>query len=168
MRLEHAGHSGAESTPPVDSGPLAALLRWIRAVKQATGRVVSHPAVRTGWNDSCEATVRLARLMRLPTRQELLDFLGYQALVNTVAWCAGLVAVGLVTRFFEERGLRNLWGLIPSGHRALVGPDDYRMILSLVSFCAGLTIMVFVRHVLLRWIAEVRAIRMERRATRSR
>jgi hypothetical protein len=126
--------------------------------------VAAHPAVRTGCGDACEAAARLLRSMRLPTRKELLDFLGHQALVNAVAWCAGMAAAGLVTHFFEERGLRNLWGLIPSGHRALVSSEEYRLILSLASFCAGLSMMVFVRHVLLRWIAEVRAIRLERRA----
>jgi hypothetical protein len=166
MRLGDGAHTDAGSTRPATIYLSAVLDRGIRAFRQATGWVAAHPAVRTSWRDACEATRRIARSIRFPTRQELLGFLGHQALVNTVAWCAGLAAAGLITWFFEERSLRNLWGLIPSGHRALVSPDDYRMLLSLASFCAGLTMMVFVRHVLLRWIAEVRVVRLERRSDR--
>jgi hypothetical protein len=73
-----------------------------------------------------------------------------------------MAAAGLVTWFFEVRGLRNLWGVLPTGGRALVTAEDYQLILSLTSFCAGMSMMVFVRHILFRWIAEVRLVRRER------
>lgn len=97
----------------------------------------------------------------------MLHFLTHQLLVNLVAWTAGLLAAGVVTEFFEVRSFRNLWGLMASGSRTLVSAEDYRLILSLASFGAGLLMMIFVRHFLLRWIDEIRGLRLERSPGRS-
>jgi hypothetical protein len=120
------------------------------------------PALLQALEDGCEGAVRLTRSIRLPTQKEISDFLSRQALVNCVAWVSGMAAAGLVTWFFEVRGLRNLWGLLPAGGRTLVTAEDFQLILSLTSFCAGMSMMVFVRHILFRWLTEVRLVRRER------
>jgi len=92
----------------------------------------------------------------------MLGFFSYQLLTNSVAWTAGMIAAGLVTSFFEVRGLRNLWGLTASGSRALVSAEDYQLIMTLTSFCAGLLMMIIVRHFIFRWIDEIRSLQVER------
>ena len=89
-------------------------------------------------------------------------FLCHQLLINSVAWTAGLIAAGLVASLFELRGLRNLWDLAASGSRTLVSARDYRLIMALTSFCAGLLMMIVVRQFILRWIDEIRSLRLER------
>jgi hypothetical protein len=112
--------------------------------------------------DIFESGTRVVRKARMPTRRGVLEFLGNQVLVSTVAWTAGLMAGRLVHSFFEVRSFRNLWGLASANGRALVSPDDYRAITALTSFFAGLVMLIVVRHFLLRLITEFRALRLER------
>jgi len=104
--------------------------------------------------------------IRLPTRQGLIDFFTHQVLVNMVGWMTGLATAHVVTRLFEVRGFRNLWGLAASDSRTLVSADDHRLITTLTGFTVGLLMMLFVRHFLMRWISETRAIRADRRGSR--
>lgn len=154
---------------PVDLDRKGVAKRLSAVVQNAAGAVgrwtpndFLRPTLRQSIEDACEGAVRLTRSFRLPTQREVSDFFGRQVLVNCVAWAAGMAAAGLVTWFFEVRGLGNLWGLLPTGGRTLVTAEDYQLILSLTSFCAGMSMMVFVRHILFRWIAEVRLVRRER------
>lgn len=82
--------------------------------------------------------------------------------MNVVGWISGLATAHVVTQLFEVKGFRNLWGLAASGRRALVTPDDYRLIMTLTGFTVGLLMMLVVRHLLMRWISETRALRAER------
>lgn len=117
--------------------------------------------------DGCEGAARVVRSTGLPTRKGVIGFFSYQLLINSVAWTAGLIAAGLVASFFEVKGMRNLWGLAASGSRTLVSAEHYQLIVSLASFFAGLAMMIFVRHFILRWIDEIRSLRLERERGRS-
>jgi hypothetical protein len=105
----------------------------------------------------------VARKTRLPSHQAVLDFFGGQLLANAVAWIAGVMAAHLVGSFFEARSIRNLWGLVASGDRNVVSADDYRLLMTLTSYTAGLVILILVRHLVLRLAAEFRDLRVERR-----
>jgi len=137
----------------------------------ATARTASSWArsdeARRAWRelaaDVAEGGWRVVRSIRLPTVQGLLDFLSHQVLANVVGWLAGLAAAHIVTQLFAVRGFRNLWGLAGSGGRTLVSNDDYRVITTVTGFTVGLLMMLFVRHFLLRWIAETRVLRAARR-----
>jgi hypothetical protein len=98
----------------------------------------------------------------VPTRDGVLGFFANQLVVNAVAWTAALTAAGLVGRFFEVRSFRNLWGLTASSHRSLVSAEAYRLIMSLASYSVGLVMLILVRHLILRSLAELRLLRRER------
>jgi hypothetical protein len=101
----------------------------------------------------------------MPTWNGILEFFGKQVFINALAWTAGLMAAGLVKSFFEARGIRNFWGLTASSSRTLVSADDYQMIMTLTSYSAGLIMLIVSRHLVLRLIAEFRALRLERGQT---
>ncbi|KPJ75645.1 MAG: hypothetical protein AMS19_13775 [Gemmatimonas sp. SG8_23] len=119
-------------------------------------------AIRLAAADVFESCGRVARKTHVPTRKGILEFFGNQVLINAVAWTAGVIAAGLVKSFFEVKGFRNLWGLIAPRGRALVSADDYQMIMTLMSYSAGLLMLILVRHLILRLITEFRALRLER------
>jgi hypothetical protein len=129
---------------------------WARSdeVRSAL-RAFATDAIKGGW--------RVVRSIRRPTREGVIDFFTHQLLVNVVGWMAGFITAYVVTQLFEVRGARNLWGLAASGDRSLVGADDYRLIMTITGFTVGLLTMLFVRHFLMRWIAETRTLRAERR-----
>ena len=112
--------------------------------------------------DLVESCVRVASATRLPSGKGVLEFFGNQLLANAVAWTAGVTAAGLVETFFEVRGIRNLWGLAAWGGRTLVSADDYRVIMNLTSYTAGLVVLISTRHLVLRLVSEFRDLRGER------
>jgi hypothetical protein len=139
-------------------GPSAANRTPIRSSRRDT----IHRASRQAIGDVFESSARVARKVHMPTRKGILGFFGNQVLINAVAWTAGVMAAGLVKSFFEVRGLRNLWGLFAPRGRTLVSADDYQMIMTLMSYSAGLMMLILVRHLILRLISEFRSLRLER------
>lgn len=131
-----------------------------RSIRSRRG--LANAVVRQTLADFAESGWRVVRRIRVPTPRGVVAFFGNQVLVNTVAWTAGLLAAGLVQRSFEVRSFRNLWGLTASSSRSLVSADDYRTIMTLTSYGAGLVMLILIRHLILRLIAEFRCIRLER------
>lgn len=82
--------------------------------------------------------------------------------MHAAAWSAGLITAGLVQRFFEVRGLRNLWGVAAFSGRSVVSGHDYRLLVTLASYLAGLIMLILIRRLVLRWITEIRSLRKER------
>lgn len=145
------------------AGSVAAALRhaFHRALRWWHSEPV-RSARRQAVADFFESWARVVRKTRMPTRQGVLGFLGNQVMINTVAWTAGLLAAGFVANFFEVRGFENLWGLTASRDRTLVSADDYRAIMRLTSYGAGLVMLITVRHLILRVVTEFHALRSER------
>jgi hypothetical protein len=112
--------------------------------------------------DLVSSCARVVRKTRLPSREGVLAFFGNQLGANAVAWTAGVMAAGLVEVFFEQRSVRNLWGLAAWGGRTLVSADDYRVIMTLTSYTTGLVMLILMRHLVLRWVSEFRDLRLER------
>ena len=119
-------------------------------------------AIRQTLLDLVESCARVACETRLPSRKGVLDFFGSQLLGNAVGWTAGVMAVGLVETCFEARSIRNLWGLAAWGDRTLVSADDYRVIMTLTSYTAGLIMLILMRHLVLRLATAFRDVRVER------
>ena len=119
-------------------------------------------AFRLTIEDMLESGARVVRNSEWPTREGVLKFLGNQLLINTIAWSAGLIAAGLVKNFFEIRGFSNLWGLAPQKGRSLVSAADYELIVNVASYASGLLMLIFVRYLILRLIAEFHAVQKER------
>lgn len=119
-------------------------------------------AIRQVLLDLVESCARVASATRMPSRRRFLDFFGSQLLGNTVGWTAGVMAAGLVETFFEARSIRNLWGLAAWGGRTVVSADDYRLIMTLTSYTAGLIMLILMRHLVLRLATEFRDVRGER------
>jgi hypothetical protein len=111
--------------------------------------------------DLVSSGARVVRKTRLPSRGGVLAFFGNQLGANAVAWTAGVMAAGLVEALFEQRSMRNLWGLAAWGGRTLVSADDYRVIMSLTSYTTGLVMLILIRHLVLRWASEFRDLRLE-------
>src|SRR5262245_21712251 len=112
--------------------------------------------------DLVSSCARVVRKTRLPSREGVLAFFGNQLWANAVGWTAGVMAAGLVEAFFEQRSMRNLWGLAAWGGRTVVSSDDYQVIMTLTSYTTGLVMMILMRHLVLRWISEFRDLRLER------
>ncbi len=142
--------------------PLELVPGPIHAAELRAGVGDLRSALRQAMADVFEGAARVVRTTRRPTRKGILHFLSHQLLINAVAWTAGLASAGLVTSFFERKGIRNLWGLAGSESRMIVSTDDYRLIMMLTSFLVGLSMMMFVRHFALRWVEEIRCVRVER------
>jgi hypothetical protein len=119
-------------------------------------------AIRQVLLDLVESCARVASATRMPSRKGFLDFFGSQLLGNAVGWTAGVMAAGLVETFFEARSIRNLWGLAAWGGRTVVSADDYRVIMTLTSYTAGLIMLILMRHLVLRLATEFRDVRGER------
>lgn len=145
LRNEHAARF--PTAPLAASGP-------VRVVERRRGPV-GQTAVDVG-----ESFARVVRKTQMPSREGVLGFFGNQVLVNAVAWTAGVLAATLVRNFFEVKGFRNLWGLVSS--RNVVSADDYRLIVTLASYSAGLSMLILMRHLVLRLVAEFRSLRVER------
>ena len=118
-------------------------------------------AIRQVLLDLAESCLRVASETRLPSRKGVLEFFRSQLLANAVGWTAGVMAAGLVETFFEVRSIRNLWGLAAWGGRTLVSADDYRVIMNLTSYTAGLIMLILTRHLVLRLVTEFRDVRGE-------
>ena len=119
-------------------------------------------AIRQVLLDLVESCARVASATRMPSRKGFLDFFGSQLLGNAVGWTAGVMAASLVETFFEARSMRNLWGLAAWGRRTVVSADDYRVIMTLTSYTAGLIMLILMRHLVLRLATEFRDVRGER------
>lgn len=119
-------------------------------------------AIRQVLLDLVHSCARVAGETRLPSRKGVLEFFGSQLLGNAVGWTAGVMAAGLVETFFEARSIRNLWGLAAWKGRTLVSADDYRGIMTLTSYTAGLIMLILTRHLALRLVTEFRDVRVER------
>jgi hypothetical protein len=146
-----------------------------RARDGATGALGALQVPSRGWRgdaiwrttgqllpDLVSSGARVVRKARLPSRGGIVAFFGNQLWANAVAWTAGLIAAGLVEAFFEQRSMRNLWGLAAWGGRTLVSTDDYRVIMTLTSYTTGLVMLILMRHLVLRWVSEFRDLRLER------
>ncbi len=141
-------------TPGVSGAIRVPSRRWRSdATRLAIGQALS---------DLVASCTRVVRKTRLPSAQGLLAFFGNQLLANAVAWTAGVMAAGMVETFFEARSIRNLWGLAAWGGRTLVSAGDYRMIVTLTSYTAGLIMLILMRHLVLRLVSEFRDLRLER------
>lgn len=114
--------------------------------------------------DMVESTRRVARQLHRPTRKGVAAFFGAQLAVDTAGWTAGLTAAALVSRFFEVKGLRNLWGLAAHGDRMIVSAAEYELIVRATSYSAGLMTLILMRQLVLRLFAEFHALRRERMA----
>ena len=121
-------------------------------------------AIRQVLLDLVESCARVAGATRMPSRKGFLDFFGSQLLGNAVGWTAGVMAAGFVETYFEAKSIRNLWGLAAWGRRTVVSADDYRVIMTLTSYTAGLIMLILMRHLVLRLATEFRALRLERDA----
>ncbi len=153
----------APAPPSPDTRPTPP---FFGALRRATARVGSPEARSLSAElaaDVVEGGWRVVQSIRWPTWGGAVDFFTHQVVVNLVGWMAGFATAHLVTRWFEVRGLRNLWGLVASGDRTLVSADHHRLIMTFTGFTVGLLMMLFVRHCLMRWIAETRSLRADRR-----
>ena len=141
--------------PPGVSGAIRGLSRLWRSdtTRRAIGQVLP---------DLVASCARVVRKTRLPSPQGVLAFFGNQLFANAVAWTAGIMAAGLVETFFEARSIRNLWGLAAWGGRTLVSADQYRMMMTVTSYTAGLIMLILMRHLVLRLATEFRDVRGER------
>jgi hypothetical protein len=125
-------------------------------------RDATQRAIRQVVLDFVESITRVASATRMPSRKGFLDFFGSQLMGNAVGWTAGVMAAGFVETYFEAKSIRNLWGLAAWGDRTVVSADDYRIIMTLTSYTAGLIMLILVRHLVLRLAAEFRDVRGER------
>ena len=119
-------------------------------------------ALQQALADLLESWSRVVRQFEIPTRDGLRSFARSQLLTNAVSWTAGILAAGLVRRFFEAKGVRNLWGLVPSGSRTVVSAGTYDLIVTAASYCAGLAMLIVVRQLVLRLLVEFQLLRLER------
>lgn len=130
-------------------------------------RDATRAALQQVLSDFLESCHRVARKTHWPTREGLLRFFGDQVVLNGVSWTAGLLAARFVKNFFEVRGFQNLWGLLAPQGRTLVSAEDYQLIVTVASYSAGLLMLIFVRHLVVRVLTEFTLLRFERARDKS-
>ncbi|TNE68102.1 MAG: hypothetical protein EP344_01605 [Bacteroidetes bacterium] len=71
------------------------------------------------------------------------QFVQGEVLNLAVGYLAGLTASNLVSRFFVQKGLVNLWGL--AAKREAVSKDTYEWMMLISSYLIGLTVLLAVQ-----------------------
>lgn len=67
-----------------------------------------------------------------------------EALNLAVGYLAGLMASNLVSKFFVQRGLVNLWGL--AAKREALKKDHYEWLMFAASYAIGLFVLLVVQY----------------------
>ena len=80
--------------------------------------------------------------------KKIIPFLSQEALNLSVGYLAGLIASGLVSRFFVERGFANLWGL--AAKRNALQKDTYEWVMVISAYLIGLIVMLLVQYAMRR------------------
>lgn len=77
-------------------------------------------------------------------------FLVEEVLGEAIGYLAGLWAYFLVSNFFIERKVGNLWGLF--SQKAKVSKDEFSWLTFIAAFILGLTVMILVKQVVKRFV----------------
>jgi hypothetical protein len=90
--------------------------------------------------------------MALITRKAVARYL-YESLTgNFLGFLIGLSASGLVSKFFETKGLRNLWGL--TAKKAVVSKETFGRLEWLISLVIGFIVFEIVNRVLKPYLEQ--------------
>jgi hypothetical protein len=79
-------------------------------------------------------------------KQNVLKYLYDQLTGNFAGFVIGMSATGLVSRFFETRGLRNLWGL--SSKKVLVSKEMFGALEWIISIVIGFIVFEIMTRVI--------------------
>jgi large-conductance mechanosensitive channel len=79
-------------------------------------------------------------------------FVAGEILNLSVGYLAGLTASNLVSRFFVQKKLVNLWGL--AAQREAVSKKNYEWIMFGTSYAIGLVVMLIVTYLVKKWREE--------------
>jgi hypothetical protein len=79
-------------------------------------------------------------------RKNILRYLYNQLTGNFAGFLIGMSATGLVSRFFEKRGLRNLWGL--TSKKTVVSRDTFGWLEWTISIVIGFIVFEIITKVL--------------------
>jgi hypothetical protein len=85
-------------------------------------------------------------MKRLLNRKNILRYLYDQLTGNFAGFLIGMSASGLVSRFFEKRGLKNLWGL--AAKKTVVSKDTFGWLEWSISILIGFIVFEIITKVL--------------------
>jgi hypothetical protein len=105
--------------------------------------------------------------MKIPNRKEAFEYMKGQALAQFIGFYVGMSSTGLVSRFFETRGISNLWGVL--ARKTVVDAQTFTVLERIVAVVIGFIVFEIVsknlKPVIARWkpvvIEEIARRRME-------
>lgn len=84
--------------------------------------------------------------MTRPNKRTILKYLYNQFTGNFIGFFIGASATGLVSQFFETRGLKNLWGL--TARKTVVDKDTFNNLEWIISIVIGFIVFEIVTKVI--------------------
>ncbi|HEX5170018.1 MAG TPA: hypothetical protein VFW11_12660 [Cyclobacteriaceae bacterium] len=84
------------------------------------------------------------------TRQAVLRYLYTEVAGNFVGFLIGASAAGLLSRFFETRSIRNLWGL--AAKRTVVDKNTFTVLEWIISIVIGFVVFEIFTKVIAEWL----------------
>jgi hypothetical protein len=91
--------------------------------------------------------------MKIPNRKEAFEYLKGQALAQFVGFYVGMSSTGLLSRFFETRGISNLWGVL--ARKPVVDAQTFNILERIVAVVIGFIVFEIVsrnlKPVIARW-----------------
>lgn len=82
--------------------------------------------------------------MKLPTRQEAVQYFYNQVLAQFTAFCIGIYSTGIVSRFFETRSITNLWGFL--ARKTVIDEGTFAILERIVAVVVGFIVFEIVNR----------------------
>lgn len=80
--------------------------------------------------------------MKIPSRKEALEYLKNQVLAQFIGFYVGISSTGLVSQFFETRGISNLWGVL--ARKPVVNAQTFNVLERIVAVVIGFIVFEIV------------------------
>ena len=90
--------------------------------------------------------------MKFPNRKETVAYLKGQALGQFIGFYVGISSTGLVSQFFETRGISNLWGVLAS--KPILDEQTFNVLERIVAVVIGFVVFEIVSRNLKPLIAR--------------
>ncbi len=98
------------------------------------------------------STIPYINFMKIPNRKETLGYLKGQALGQFIGFYVGMSSTGLVSQFFETRGISNLWGVL--ARKPILDAQTFNILERIVAVVIGFIVFEIVSRNLKPLIAN--------------
>ena len=90
--------------------------------------------------------------MKYVNKRTVLGYLADQLTGNFMGFLIGFMASGLVSKFFETRGIKNLWGL--ASKKTVVDKETFSALEWIISLVVGFIVFEIFTKVIREWVSQ--------------